>query len=173
MLIGAYSGLRYSDFNRILKKHLIKEDGIEMIEISTEKTDNRVTIPLIPILTVLIKKYKYNPPKISNQKFNDYIKEACLLAGIDRVINYSTYKGGKKKSDSKPIHRIIGSHNARRSFATNFYELGIPSIHLMAITGHSTEAQFIKYFCITGRENAKTVAKEVTLRMKDSHLKVV
>jgi len=172
-LIGAYSGLRYSDFNRISNKHFVKEDGIEMIEISTEKTDHRVTIPLIPILTKLIKKYNYNPPKISNQKFNDYIKEACEAAGIDRVINFSTYKGGKMKSNSKPIYEIIGSHNARRSFATNFYKLGIPSIHLMSITGHSTEAQFMKYVCITGRENAKTVAKQVAMRMKESNLKVV
>jgi len=144
-----------------------------MIEISTEKTDHRVIIPLIPILTELLQKYKYNPPKISNQKFNDYIKEACKLAGIDRVINYSTYKGGKKKNNSNPIYEIIGSHNARRSFATNFYKLGIPAIHIMAITAHSTEAQFMKYVCITGRENAKTVAKEVALRMKGSNLKVV
>jgi len=172
-LIGAYSGLRYSDFNRLSKKHIIKEDGIQMIEISTEKTDHRVTIPLIPILTTLLKKYKYNPPKISNQKFNDYIKLACKGAKLRRKINYSTYKGGVKENHSKPIHKIIGSHNARRSFATNFYKLGIPAIHLMAITGHSTESQFMKYICITGRENAKSVAKEVALRMKDSHLKVV
>jgi len=43
----------------------------------------------------------------------------------------------------------------------------------MAITGHSTEAQFMKYVCITGRENAKTVAKQVAMRMKESNLKVV
>lgn len=52
---------------------------------------------------------------------------------------------------------------ARRSFATNFYQLGIPAAHLMLITGHSTEKQFFEYINIDKKENAKTIAKQIAI----------
>lgn len=45
-------------------------------------------------------------------------------------------------------------HTARRSFATNMYKSGIPSITLMKITGHLTESSFLKYIKVTPAEHA-------------------
>jgi hypothetical protein len=53
-LIGAYTGLRYSDFSRLQPRHIIEEDGVRMIEIRTQKTGSEVTIPMFPNLEDII-----------------------------------------------------------------------------------------------------------------------
>ncbi|MBL0282281.1 MAG: tyrosine-type recombinase/integrase [Bacteroidetes bacterium] len=46
-------------------------------------------------------------------------------------------------------------HTARRSFATNQYLEGVPSITIMAITGHKTEKAFMKYIKVTPKGHAE------------------
>ncbi len=173
-LIGAYSGLRFSDFTRIKPEHIVKEEGIEMIELFTQKTDTEVAIPLMPVLKQILEKYGYESPKaISSQKMNDYLKELCQLAGINDKLIQKYSASGRVKEKEVEKWQLITTHTARRSFATNFYELGIPASQLMMITGHSTEKQFMAYINIGKRRNAKNIAKQFALLMNQSHLKVV
>lgn len=82
-LVGAFTGLRFSDVTSLTK------DNIKGSTISIEqhKTGKRVAIPLHPIVINIWNKYGEKLPKqISNQKFNEYIKEVCKLAGIDSTI---------------------------------------------------------------------------------------
>jgi len=72
-LIGAYTGLRFSDLERLTKDN-IKDNTIE---IRTKKTDKTVIVPMNPIVKSIFQKYNHQLPKImSNQKFNDYI---CII----------------------------------------------------------------------------------------------
>ncbi len=50
-------------------------------------------------------------------------------------------------------HELISSHTCRRSFATNLYGK-LDNLTIMGITGHKTEAEFLKYIKITPRQNA-------------------
>ncbi len=173
-IIASYSGMRYSDFSRITPEHIIIDEGIELIEIMAQKTDEYVTIPLFPELKSMLIKYEFNPPKPSNQKFNDYIKEVCHEVGLNRIINYATFNGGKRKDHSDPVYKIVASHVGRRSFCTNFSLLGIPAINLMKISGHSTESQFMKYICVDNRQNAIVMSKLISEKMAERRkLKVV
>lgn len=173
-LIGAYSGLRFSDFTRIKPEHIIIDEGIEMIKIWTKKTDTQVFIPLVPELKILLEKYNYHSPKaISNQKMNDYLKELCKLAEIKEEIISKKSVAGKTIEQKKEKWQLITTHTARRSFATNFYEMGIPAIQLMQVTGHTTEKQFMGYINIDKKQNAKNIAKTVAMILKQSKLKVV
>ena len=74
-LIGAFSGLRFSDFSRLRPEHIAKVEGEKMIAITTQKTGEQVFIPLFPILEILLEKYDFAVPTISGQKMNDYLKE--------------------------------------------------------------------------------------------------
>ena len=56
---------------------------------------------------------------------------------------------------NKKKYQLLTTHTARRSFATNLYLSGFPSISIMKITGHTTEKSFMKYIKITPTENAK------------------
>ena len=61
--------------------------------------------------------------------------------------------------ETKPKFNCIMNHTARRTFATLMYLKGIPTISIMAITGHTTEENFMKYIKLDKSEHAKIVAK--------------
>lgn len=47
-LIGCYTGLRYSDFSEIQPANIAKDGNQQYLNIRTQKTDERVVIPLKP-----------------------------------------------------------------------------------------------------------------------------
>lgn len=55
--------------------------------------------------------------------------------------------------------QLVSTHTARRSFATNMYKLGIPSITIMKLTGHRTEKAFMKYIKLNEDEHAQIIQK--------------
>ncbi len=151
-IVGCWTGLRFSDVSKLHKEH-IGDDGI--INITQTKTNHNVYIPLHPIVKEILEKYNYQLPELSNQKFNQYIKEVCHLAKIDKSFMKSITRGGVKETTTYKKWQIVSSHTARRSFATNLYLSGFPSISIMAITGHRTEAAFLKYIKVSRAEHAK------------------
>jgi integrase len=173
-LLGAFSGLRFSDFTQLQPEHIIEEDGVQLLELFTEKTDTQVVIPVLPALKTILEKYGYHSPKkISNQKFNGYIKELCQLAGINQSVIVKRSVGGRKVEEEQPKYKLISSHTARRSFATNFYQLGFLASELMKITGHATERQFMEYINTDKRANARSMAAKIAKLMGQSPLKKV
>ena len=151
-LVGCWTGLRFSDFTRIREEN-IKDD---MITIQQQKTNEFVTIPLHPVFLRIWEKYNGNlPGNISNQKFNDNLKDVCREAGLTEHVIKSITKGGKKQTTIYEKWQLVSSHTARRSFATNLYKSGFPSISIMQITGHKTESSFLKYIKVTKEEHAK------------------
>lgn len=151
-LVGCWTGLRFSDFTRIREEN-IKDD---MITIQQQKTNEFVTIPLHPVFLRIWEKYNgILPANISNQKFNDNLKDVCREAGLTEHVLKSITKGGKKQTTVYEKWQLVSSHTARRSFATNLYKSGFPSISIMQITGHKTESSFLKYIKVTKEEHAK------------------
>ena len=154
-LVGAWTGLRFADFTNLRKEDIQSDDIIEIRTTKTQKINEKTAIPLHPIVKIILKKYEYELPKvISNQKFNEYIKEVGFLAGINEPFTKSITLGNKVVSITKEKCQFISSHTARRSFATNLYKQNFPSISIMAITGHTTETSFLKYIKVTKREHA-------------------
>ena len=151
-LIGCYTGLRFSDLSQ-LKSDNISEDGT--ITVKTQKSGKTVVIPIHTIVRTILAKYNNELPKmLSNQKFNDYIKEVAKAADIDESIFLQTTKGGLSYTETVPKYSLVTSHTARRSFATNAFLAGVPTISIMKITGHKTESAFMKYIKISDKENA-------------------
>ena len=150
-LVGAWTGLRFSDFTRISKEH-IKGN---FIEIEQQKTGKRVLIPLHPIVSDIWKRYgEALPPNITNQKLNDYIKEVCQIVGLTEHEHKAITRGGVKASTRYEKWELVSSHTARRSFATNLFLSGFPTLSIMQITGHSTEKAFMRYIKVTPEQHA-------------------
>jgi integrase len=150
-LVGAWTGLRFSDFTRIKKENIKNES----IEIEQQKTNKRVIIPLHPVVLEIWRKYgEMLPPVISNQKFNDYIKDICKLAEINTPEHKGITRGGLRISQKFDKWELVSSHTARRSFATNLYLSGFPTLSIMQITGHKTEKAFMKYIKVTPEQHA-------------------
>lgn len=159
-IVGAWTGLRFSDFNDINSKNI---DG-DFISIKTEKTGKVVVIPIHNFIREIMKKYQGKtenslPPSISNQKMNEYLKEVAKKAEIKENITLQYTKAGKKIIKTVPKHTLISTHTARRSFATNMFLDNVPTITIMAITGHTTESSFMKYIRVTPTEQAEKLRK--------------
>ncbi len=167
-LIGAYTGLRFSDFVRISPEHIKEQDGQKLLELTTKKTGQMVNIPLFPTLEKILEKYGNYAPQISNQKMNAYLKELGELAGLNEVIKKINTIGGKRNETTVKRHTLLTTHVARRSFATNFYEKYPNFIYaIMQITGHSTERAFREYICIDAKKSAVNFAEMVVLSLPD------
>ncbi len=154
-LLECWTGLRFSDIIRLRPEH-IQDD---LIVIQQQKTNNYVTIPIHPVFREIWNRYGGIPLTISNQKFNDHIKRVCMAARINESVLKSITRGGKKVTTKYKKWELISSHTGRRSFATNLYKSGFPSISIMHITGHKTEAAFLKYIKVTPEEHARLLIK--------------
>jgi integrase len=165
LIISCYTGQRVSDFMRFTDEQIRIEDGKHLIEFTQNKTDKIMTVPLHNKVLEILKKRKGKfPYKISDQKYNDFIKIVCELAEINEHTIGSklleTKKGSgvyRKQSGTFKKYELVTSHIGRRSFATNFYGT-IPTTFLIYITGHSTESMFLNYI---GKSN-KDLALEIT-----------
>jgi integrase len=173
-IVGCYTGLRFSDIISIKPDNIV--DG--MIELIQVKTKERVAIPIIQAVENILIKYNYSMPKISNQKFNEYIYEVVKLCdSLQKEITIKTIQGGQTITTISPKYKFVTSHTARRSFATNeFMSKGLSVREIMTITGHKTERSFYKYIRQTPKENAervKVIWKEREQSNLGGYLKVI
>lgn len=164
-LVGCWTGLRFSDFTRLNNDNI--KNGY--IDIEQQKTGKRVLIPLHPVVAKIWLKYGAKlPPNITNQKFNEYIKEVCELAKINNPEHKAITKGGVRVSQRYEKWQLVSSHVARRSFATNLYLGGFPTLSIMQITGHKTETAFMKYIKVTPEQHGKLLHLHWTKKEKIS-----
>jgi integrase len=156
-LISCYTGMRYSDIARLdASKHI---DFIKkLITIITQKTNNRVVIPIHPIVQSILEKYENQVPEVqSNQATNRVLKRICEQAEITAPVTQMVTSGGVREEKTSLKYNLVTSHTARRSFATNAFKRGVPSLSIMQITGHRTESSFMRYIRIGKEENAMSL----------------
>ena len=154
-LIGCHTGLRYSDFSQILPSNITSNKAGKFLTVRTLKTDEKVVIPLNPKVQKILAQYDNHIPKpLSNQKMNFYIKKVCKQAEINEPILITRTKGGIKTRNTHSKFELVTTHTARRTFASNAFLGGVPTIAIMAITGHKTDKEFMKYIKIGKEENA-------------------
>ena len=156
-IIGASTGLRFSDFTDIKPENIREDKQGAFIKINQFKTKREVVIPIDATVKTILQKYNnVLPTSPSNQKFNDYIKEVAQLCKSLQSMEFLSYvKGGKNIEESLERWKMISSHTARRSMATNAYERGTPVLSIMAITGHKTEKAFMAYIKTSKRKQAE------------------
>ncbi len=156
-VIGLRTGLRISDFLRIGEENILGN----IINITTQKTNQNLFIPIHPQFQEILDKRKGEfPREITDQKFNLYIKEICKIVGFTEKtsgakINKDT---NRKEFGIFPKYELVASHICRRSFATNLYLAGFDNATIMKATGHKSEAQFLKYIKSTQEEHIKKIS---------------
>ncbi len=158
-LVGCYTGLRFSDLSKLTTNNIIEFEGEKMLSVLTQKTGKPVSIPLHYQVENIIAKYGGTLPKaISNQRFNEYLKEIGKETGLTDTITIEETKGNLKTPKTYQKWQLLTTHTARRSFATNMFLAGIDPLQIMKITGHRTMASFMTYLKLEGKENALTIA---------------
>jgi integrase len=141
------TGLRYSDAVKIRKNHVRNN----VIFMNSTKTRQKLQIPLnensLEILTMC--NFDASSITISNQKYNDYIKELCEHVGITQPIMRISYRGNKEIQEPMKKSEIMSSHHGRRFFITQNLINGVRPEVIMSMTGHVDFRSFKKYIAIT------------------------
>jgi integrase len=166
-LTGCYTGLRFSDYNRIRPEH-INQQFIQIIPI---KRKEKVNIPLRPELSKILEKWNYTIPEMTSQELGRYIKEIGSLSGIINNVEIKEMKGNQTILTTIPKNKMITTHTARRSFATNMFYDGMNPIDIMIITGHKKLDTFQKY--IVSDPNRELQRHERNKTNNERYLKVV
>ncbi|TLF46923.1 site-specific integrase [Maribacter aurantiacus] len=185
LIIGVWTGARVSDLLNFTSANI--NNGF--LEYTAQKTKQKIMLPVHWQVESIIERNDGKlPHKISNQRYNDWIKEVCRLAGIDELQKGAIFlnkKKGKSKKEKTPQRKVLGNypkwqmvstHTARRSFATNHYGK-LPTPVIMSATGHTTEKMLLAYIGKTAKDNAMVLQefwqKETKKKAKEAQLQVV
>lgn len=168
MILGLWTGLRVSD---VMALPAIDPDS-KFIEVEPQKTRNtsgiKVVIPLHHHIKEMIRK-RGMPTPLNNSYFNKFVKEVCKIVGFNDDVE-GTLMNSKTRRKERGVFekwQLISSHTCRRSFATNLYLMNFPTLSIMKITGHTTEASFLKYIKVTPKEHAEKLLAHWEAYYKD------
>ena len=142
-VFGCNTGMRISNYSKVSKKD-IQNETIKVRD--AKNSDKLLEIPLTETSFYILKKYDYNLPAISTQKFNEYIKEVFKAIGYNWDVKKSMRIGNEIIEQINPFYERISSHTARRSFITVMKNKRVPDKIIMSITGHKSIEVFNKYY---------------------------
>lgn len=145
-------GMRYGDLCDLTRKNVVN-DAIEYVANKTRtKTGKTVRVPLTAQAKEILVKYKdYTGiellPFISQQKYNDAIKEMLKEAGIDRIV--TVINPTTMQEEQHPIYEVASSHMGRRNFIGNLYSKTQDPNTIGSMTGHTDNSlAFARYRAI-------------------------
>ncbi|MGV0939217.1 tyrosine-type recombinase/integrase [Empedobacter sp. ULE_I140] len=161
-LVACYTGQRFSDLNKINQSNIIDD---EYIAIRQQKTNEQLTLPLLKVVKTILVKYSYKLPKISNVKFNEYIKEVAKLC---ETLN-KQYNGDNKKVR----WQMISSHTARRTFVTLNYGKGVDLDTLKLGTGHKQTKTLQTYIKMNDKQKADLLRSKLEPKEYPTIAKVI
>lgn len=173
-MIGVWTAQRVSDYNNIKPediktekvwavveengKKVARESEVTYISIRQKKTGAVVSIPVSTPLRAILEKYDCKLPFLWPQKINDYIKVVCERAGITQKELIVTNRGGKEIREYIERYKLVHTHTARKTGATQMYNAGVDLYDIMKVTGHTNLDTLKKYIKATGGEVALRIA---------------
>lgn len=139
-----YTGLPYRELMDLKESNIITGfDGNLWIKMKRKKTSKELSVPLLPKAEALYDRYKNGGGhlfvRISNQKYNSYLKEIGEIVGIEKKLT---------------------THMARRTFASTVLLYNdVPMEIVSELLGHSSMK-------ITQESYGKVVQKKISLEME-------
>lgn len=130
-LFQCYTGLAYADLMKFDKSSVSELDGHKVIQSNRQKTDENYITLFLPEAEKIADKYEYELPKLTNQKYNEYLKDVATAVGIPKT---------------------LVSHSARHTFATYLLNKNIPIETVARALGHSNIKQTQHYARLLGRK---------------------
>ena len=165
-VLQCWTGQRFSDIQSLNKGIIKNTTNGQVLEIVQTKKTHRVTIPLFPITTEILRKYNFDLPTTAKNTTLNYLKKIGLKAGLTEEHIVTEDRGGKVTNSIKQRWELIGTHTARRSYISNMLKRGYDSHLLMKITGHTTEEAFKRYVKISSGDVASLILKTEADRMQ-------
>lgn len=127
------SGLSYGDLMEVAKEDIQLHNNTYFIKKKRIKTGIEFTAVLLPKAISIMEKYNYNLPKLTNQRYNIYLKDIQQMAGVGTTLT---------------------THLARKTYATRLLNKGVAINVVSKCLGHSNTN-------ITQKHYAKTLDETV------------
>lgn len=144
-IISCYSSVRVSELMELRAENIIEDGGDYYIQVAEKKTGNNKIIYLLPQVVDILNKRQGNFPRpISHQRYNEYIKDVCMFAGLDEEIENGIIENGRKVIKKLPFHRFVKSHSGRATYVTLFKDK-IPSEIIQMQTNHHS-AKMVEHY---------------------------
>lgn len=88
-----------------------------VLEFHQKKTGDEVRLPLPPLAAAIWRSWSYEPPIITLQKRNEFIKELAEAAGLDRMFVRVRFRVNRPEEVPMPLHRAVSTHTPRHTGA--------------------------------------------------------
>ena len=133
-----FTGMAFIDLMNFSKDYIYEVEGLKVVRSNRQKTDESFITLLLPEAQKIAEKYNYELPKLTNQKYNDYLK--LLGAGAE-------------------LKKTITSHVARHTFATYLLNKDIPIESVSKAMGHSNIKMTEHYAKLLGQKVVRDMKK--------------
>ena len=154
-VIQCWTGLRVSDLFDLSENevHEVAQGEWEIHHVQN-KTNHLVEIPVHPDAANVLSRLRGLPVKMNKAHYAREIKKICQKSGLDDKMEGYLPQSVKGKDGKKykrnvfgvyPMWRLISTHTARRTAATNYMVNGAREIDVMSLTGHRTARQLYEY----------------------------
>ena len=165
-IFQCYTALRFSDIKQLKHEniHFHTLNNTFSIDLLTEKDDDRINFPLSKRATAIYLKYKDRKyinglvfPVISNQKYNDHLKELGKRANLQgEWIDYE-YRLSEKILVKTPKENL-STHTARRTFIVTALNENVDITLIALITSHSDLKSMRPYITKNAKGAARVIA---------------
>lgn len=130
-IFQCFTGLSYIDLMAFSPEWIREIDGYKVFSDNRSKTDVGFLSILLPEAEEVLKRYDGKLPKLSNQKYNDYLKLIETATGI---------------------RKHLTTHVARHTFATYLLNKDIPIETVSKAVGHTSIKQTQHYARMLGKK---------------------
>lgn len=140
IIFASRTGPRISDVKRFNPDD-IKEDVWTVTQKKGNRTKNKVVkMPLRGFsiqAKLILKKYNYSFPSITENSLNFGIREVCKRAGITQPFFIERWAGSKKIRIPGERWEFFSSHSCKKTFITLLLSEGVPIAVVSELTGTS------------------------------------
>ena len=157
-----FTSLRYSDMINLR----ISDIHNGKVVITTQKTDDTLSIELNDYATVILGRYLPGKkgdekvfPHLTNCQLNLNIKTLGLICEFNDPQTRVFYRGRQKLVRTVPKWECLSSHCARRTFICNALSSGINAQTIMKWTGHSDYSAMKPYIDVTDRDKEDSMKR--------------
>lgn len=161
-VIQCWTGMRRSDLMKLTMADVTMHDGKWRVRLFQNKTHGLIDIPLHPHASAILERLGGLPRPMAPAHYGREIKTICRLAGFDEVM-IGDVSAPYKKRGMFPRWKLIASHTARRSAATNLVRSGVTMEVVCLLTGHSNVDQLGTYIQMTPREKSRQLDAAIDL----------
>jgi len=185
LLISCFSSVRISELFTFDTENIIEDGKDKYLKVIEKKninsTGGKKIIYLLPQVIEIMKKRNGNfPRKISEQRYNEYIKKVCEMVGFTaptegaKTVNVGTDKNPiyRKLKGVYPFNELVSSHSGRKTYVTLFSEY-LPTEILKIQTNHHSNEMVEHYNKTDETELMLRSAKLVANAHKEVRLKIV